>query len=119
MSAAGACVKLGLPFSLHTDSPAGPIGSLSLVQTAVTRVCETDGSVIGDDQAIALDEALMAVTIRAARQIGLEDAIGSLEAGKQADLTILESDPYKTEPAQIGAIKISETWVAGLKKFGS
>lgn len=119
LSAAGACVKLGLPFSLHTDSPAGPIGSLSLVQTAVTRVCETDGSVIGDDQAIALDEALMAVTIRAARQIGLEDAIGSLEAGKQADLTILESDPYKTEPAQIGAIKISETWVAGLKKFGS
>jgi predicted amidohydrolase YtcJ len=118
MSPAGACVKLGIPFTLHTDSPAGPIGSLPLVQTAVTRVCEIDGSVIGADQAIALEEALMGVTIRAAGQIGLDDVIGSLEPGKQADLTILESDPHKTDPAKIGTIKVSETWIAGERKFG-
>jgi predicted amidohydrolase YtcJ len=113
----GACVKLGIPFSLHTDSPAGPIGPLRLVQTAVTRRCEIDGSVIGPDQAITLEQALMAVTINAARQIGMEDLIGTLETGKEADLTILESDPFKTDPEQITAIKISETWVAGEKKF--
>lgn len=114
----GACVKLGIPFSLHTDAPAGPIGPLRLVQTAITRRCEIDGSVIGADQAITVEQALMAVTMNAARQIGMEDAIGTLEPGKEADLTILESDPFKTDPEQIAAIKISETWVAGERKFG-
>lgn len=118
MIPAGACVQLGIPFSLHTDSPAGPIGPLPLVQTAVTRRCEIDGSAIGTDQAITLDRALKAVTIDAARQIGLEDRIGSLDVGKEADLTILESDPFKTDPEKIAAIKVSETWVSGEKKFG-
>lgn len=113
----GACVKLGIPFSLHTDSPAGPIGPLLLIQSAVTRRCEIDGSMIGADQAITLERALKAVTIDAARQIGMDDQIGSLDVGKAADLTILESDPFKTDPETIAAIKISETWVGGEKKF--
>ena len=37
---------------------------------------------------------------------------------KGADLTILESDPYKTDPEKIMSIKVSETWVAGEKKYG-
>ena len=118
MIPAGACTKAGIAFSLHTDAPAAPIGPLRLVQTAVTRRCEIDNSVIGPDQAITLDQALKAITINAARQIGMEDMIGTLEKGKEADLTILESDPYKTDPQNIMAIKVSETWVEGEKKFG-
>jgi predicted amidohydrolase YtcJ len=41
-----------------------------------------------------------------------------LEAGREADLTILESDPHTTDPEQLMAIKVSETWVAGDRKFG-
>ena len=115
---AGACVKAGISFALHTDAPTAPTGPLRLAQIAVTRRCMIDNSVIGADQAITVDEALKAITIHAARQIGLEDTIGTLETGKEADLTILESDPYKTDPERIMAIKISETWVAGEKKFG-
>jgi predicted amidohydrolase YtcJ len=74
--------------------------------------------VIGPEQAITVDEAMKAITVHAARQIGLEDAIGTLEPGKDADLTILEADPYQTHPDQISAIKVSETWVAGQKAFG-
>ena len=118
MVPAGACAKAGIPFTLHTDAPASPIGPLRLVQTAMTRRCEIDNSVIGPDQAVTLDAALEAITINAARQIGLEDTIGTLEQGKAADLTILESDPYKTDPEKIMAIKVSETWVEGEKKFG-
>ena len=116
---AGACVKAGLPFTLHTDSPCSPPGSLALVGTAVTRRCDIDGSTIGPDQAITLDEALRAVTINAARQIGMGDRIGSLEKGKEADLVLLEADPYKTKPEKLGDIKISETWVAGERKYSS
>jgi predicted amidohydrolase YtcJ len=118
MVPAGACAKAGIPFTLHTDAPASPIGPLRLVQTAMTRRCEIDNSVIGPDQAVTLHAALEAITINAARQIGLEDMIGTLEQGKAADLTILESDPYKTDPETIMAIKVSETWVEGEKKFG-
>ncbi len=113
----GACVKAGIRFSLHTDAPVSPAGPLRLVQIAVTRRCEIDNSVIGAGQAISVDEALRAITIHAARQIGLENTIGTLEPGKQADLTILEGDPFKGDPDKISAIKVSETWVAGEKTF--
>ena len=36
-----------------------------------------------------------------------------------ADLTILESDPYKMSPDAIAAIKVSETWVAGERAFAA
>ncbi len=116
---AGACVKAGLSFTLHTNSPCSPPGPLALVSTALTRRCDIDGSTIGSDQAITLDEALRAVTIDAARQLGMGDRIGSLEKGKEADLVILEADPYKTKPEKLGEIKVSETWVAGERKHSS
>ncbi len=120
MAPAGAAARAGVPFTLHSDSPAAglPINPLRHVQTAVTRRCAIDNSVIGPDLAITIDQALRAITVNAARQIGLEDVIGTLTVGKDADLTILESDPIRTEPERIMAIKVSETWVAGEKTFG-
>ena len=119
MEPMAASLKAGIVFSLHTDAPVSPSGPLRLVQIAVTRRCAIDHSLIGPDQAISIDEALKAITIHAARHIGLEDTIGTLEPGKEADLTILESDPYKTDPEKIMSIKVSETWVAGEKKYSS
>ncbi|MGA9083104.1 MAG: amidohydrolase, partial [Pseudolabrys sp.] len=37
MDPAADCVRLGLPFTLHTDAPCSNIGTLQLIQTAVTR----------------------------------------------------------------------------------
>jgi predicted amidohydrolase YtcJ len=119
MDPAGACVKAGLPFTLHTDGPCSPPGPLALISTAVTRRCIIDNSVVGPDQAISLDDAIRAVTIDAARQIGQGDRLGSLERGKEADFTILESDPYKVSPDAIADIKVSETWVGGERKFSA
>ena len=115
---AGWCVKTGVPFSLHTDSPCSPLGSLALVESAVTRRCIVDNSILGKDQAVTVDQALKAVTIDAAKQCGMGDRIGSLEKGKEADFVILEDNPYKVDPDTISKIKISETWVGGQKKFG-
>ena len=116
----GAAAKAGIGFSLHSDNPAAgmPMNPLRLVQIAVTRRCAIDNSVIGPELRVTVDQALRAVTQHAARHLGLGDAIGTLEKGKEADLAILESDPYTTDPEKIMAIKISETWVAGEKKFG-
>jgi imidazolonepropionase-like amidohydrolase len=38
-------------------------------------------------------EALKLVTLNAAKQLGVEDRVGSLAAGKDADLAILDADP--------------------------
>ena len=117
--AAGDFVRAGMPFTLHTDAPCSNIGGLQLIQTAVTRKCSVDGSVIGPEQAISLDDALKAVTIHAAGQIGQANRIGTLERGKEADLTILESNPYSVDPNAIMDIKVSQTWVSGVAKFGA
>lgn len=117
MDPAGACAKAGVRFTLHTDSPCSPLGSLRLVQTAATRHCDFDDTVVGPDQAVTVERALQAVTIDAARQLGLADRLGSVEAGKEADFTILEDNPLTVDPMKIAAIKVSETWVAGDRKF--
>lgn len=120
MSPAGAAAQAGLEFSLHSDAPAAglPMNPLRHVQTAVTRRCVIDGSVLGPELRITVDAAMKAITKTAARHIGLEDSLGTLERGKEADLTILESDPYTSDPEKIADIKVSQTWVAGEKKFG-
>ena len=51
--------------------------------------------------------------------MGQVDRLGSLEKGKEADFTILESDPYKVTPVAIADIKVSETWVAAERKFAA
>ena len=119
MDPAGACAKIGLPFTLHTDGPCSPPGPLALISTAVTRRCIIDDSIVGRDQAVSLDDAIRAVTIDAARQLGQGDRLGSIEKGKEADFTILESDPYEVSPDAIDRIKVSETWVAGERKFSA
>jgi predicted amidohydrolase YtcJ len=89
MDPAGAYVKAGLPFTMHTDAPCSPPGPLALISTAITHRCIIDNSVVGPDQAVSLDDAIRAVTIDAARQLGQSDRLGSLEKGKEADFTIL------------------------------
>ena len=44
---------------------------------------------------MTFDEALAAVTIDAARVLGIESRVGSLEAGKDADLALFDGDPFE------------------------
>jgi len=61
---------------------------------------------------------MRAITMHPARHIGMGESLGTLEKGKEADLTILESDPYTTPSNKLMDIKVSQTWVAGQKMFG-
>ena len=42
-------------------------------------------------------EALKAITINPARQIGIADRVGSLEVGKDADIVITDGDPLVSD----------------------
>ncbi len=43
----------------------------------------------------AFDEALAAITIDAARILGVDQRVGSLETGKDADLALFDGDPFE------------------------
>ncbi len=50
--------------------------------------------------ALPAREALELATIEGARALGLDDAIGSIEVGKQADLIVVNADGLHGEPAR-------------------
>ena len=68
---------------------------------------------------VSVEAAIRAVTRNAAWACHSETEIGSLEAGKFADLVILDSDPRKVEPREIADIRISETWMDGKQVYAS
>lgn len=107
-------VTNNLPFSYNSDAFTTPIRPLQYVQTAVTRVMkDSDREVLGPTHCISLEQALKAITIYPAMQLGIEDRVGTLEKGKYADLVILEKDPLKTDPHELSEIPVIETWMNG------
>lgn len=57
------------------------------------------------------DEALALITINPARQLGVENRIGSIEVGKDADLVL-----FRNHPLSIYAVP-QITWVDGIARF--
>lgn len=57
------------------------------------------------------DEALAMITINPARQLGIDDKVGSIEVGKQADLVIFEGHPLSSYAVP------QMTFVDGVKYF--
>ena len=48
-----------------------------------------------------------------------EDRRGSIEIGKDADLTVLDEDIFEADPHEICKIKISKTIVAGREVYNA
>jgi imidazolonepropionase-like amidohydrolase len=53
---------------------------------------------------LGFEPALAALTIDAARLLGISDRLGSLEAGKDADLALYDGDPFEYTSHAIGVI---------------
>ncbi|MBN9533278.1 MAG: amidohydrolase [Alphaproteobacteria bacterium] len=110
-------LKGGLRVSLHSDYGVTPLEPLRYVEDAVARIMADGGEVLNPDERIPVMAALRAVTIDAAWQCRMDDLTGSLEPGKYADLVLLEEDPTEVDPSAISHIPVSETWLAGAKRY--
>jgi imidazolonepropionase-like amidohydrolase len=44
---------------------------------------------------LPFDAALGSITLQAARILGIDDRVGSLEAGKDGDLVLFDGDPFE------------------------
>ncbi len=108
----GSLERLGVPFALHSDCPMAPLSPLTLAETAITRVT-LNGNENAAAERISRDRALRAITIDAAWIMGREDDIGSIRAGKNADFTVLDDDPYRVKPERLSEIGVWGTVFEG------
>lgn len=82
LAAPGILAKAGIPVAIMTDHPCVPIQHLLLCAAIAVR------------EGMPEEEALKAVTINAARAAGIDDCVGSLEPGKDADIVIYSGYPF-------------------------
>jgi imidazolonepropionase-like amidohydrolase len=99
LATCGILEKAGVPCAIHTDDPV--TDSRLFLRTAGLAV----------RGGMSREKALDALTLAGARMLGLEGRIGSLDAGKDADLVVLSGDPLSVRT------KVLETWVEGRKVF--
>ncbi|NOT07223.1 MAG: imidazolonepropionase [Gemmatimonadales bacterium] len=77
------CIEAGVPVAVATDFNPGSAPSYHL-PVAMTLACTL--------QRMTPAEVLKGATIIAARAIGLEEEVGSLEEGKSADFALIDAD---------------------------
>ena len=81
----GILAAAGCRVSIITDAPVIPIQHLPLCAGMAKKA------------GMAEDDALAAITINPARHLGIEDRVGSLEVGKDADLVLTDGCPFQVE----------------------
>jgi predicted amidohydrolase YtcJ len=106
-------LRVGHRATLHSDNPATPIDPMRVLRSAITRVPRNASTVVGAAERITPAQALRAVTIDAAWQLGLEDRVGSIALGKAADFVVLSSNPLEVEPNALPQIEVLSTWIDG------
>jgi imidazolonepropionase len=87
-------IDAGIPVALATDLNPGTSPTLSLPMVM---------SIACVEMGMTPAESLTAVTINAAHSLGLEDRIGSIERGKQADLVVWDVATVEQLPYWLGA----------------
>lgn len=113
MDSAALAQRYKVPYSIHSDAPITPLAPLFTAWCAVNR-STASGALLGKEHRVSVDEALRAITLGAAYTLKLDDEIGSIEKGKNADLAILEADPYAINPAELKDIPVWGTMLGGV-----
>jgi imidazolonepropionase-like amidohydrolase len=83
--------RAGLPFAFSSRAAGGAAELLPQVAFAVRR-------------GLSAREALEALTMRPARFFGLDERVGSLEEGKDADLVFLSGEPFSLDSRVAGVM---------------
>jgi predicted amidohydrolase YtcJ len=113
LRAAGARLAAGSDWPVSSPNP------LEGMHVAVNRRLPEDGAdvpVFLPEQRLDLATALTAYTAGSARVAHLDDA-GVIEAGRVADLAVLDRDPFDGPPERIADTRVVATYVEGIPVF--
>ena len=106
----GARLAMGSDWFVSSPDP------LAAIRTAVTRVAPSqpaDTPPFLPDQALSLETALTAYTAGSAYVNRLDDVTGTLEVGRLADLTVLDTDLFELPAADLHEARVDLTFVDG------
>jgi predicted amidohydrolase YtcJ len=110
----GLLVRSGVTTSIHSDAPVSAPAPLKEAWTAVTRRdIYNDGKVWAPADAVTSADAMKMITINAAYTLGVEDKVGTIEAGKFADFTVLDADPQTVPAIKIKDVPVFATVLGG------
>lgn len=119
-----ALMKAGVTLAIGTD---GAASNNDLDMVGETRTAAILAKAVAEDaSALSAAEALRAATLGGAKAMGLDDLIGSLEPGKQADIACMDLGQIETQPlhqviSQVvyasGRHQVSDVWIAGKPKL--
>ncbi len=107
----------GVHIAISSDAPVADPRPLEAIQAAVSRRTRRGTQLGPDSLAISREYALRAHTINAARTLGREVDLGSLEVGKRADFAVLDADLFEVATDSIRQIAVTQTWVDGTCRF--
>jgi predicted amidohydrolase YtcJ len=115
--------RQGVALAFGSDWPVSTPDPIAGLHTAVTRTA-APGDVHAPDvrsrtqpllpgERLSLDAALAAYTREAARAARLDDHVGRIAVGLDADLVVLDRDPYAVEAGDLGTLEVRRTYVRG------
>jgi predicted amidohydrolase YtcJ len=113
--------KLGIPLAFGSDFPVESPNPFPGLMAAVSRE-DINGQPPGGwipSEKLSLGQALHAFTRGAAYAGFTEKVMGAIEPGHWADFIIVDRDPTKVGPQDLGKTKVLETWVGGEKVFSA
>jgi 5-methylthioadenosine/S-adenosylhomocysteine deaminase len=84
-------LAMGIAVGLGPDGPAGSNNDFDLMEE-MNLAADLQKVATGDPRSVPAEQALAMATIGGARVLGLEKSIGSLEAGKLADMVTIRLD---------------------------
>ena len=102
----------GIIAAASTDAPVCATSAMLGIQTMVTRR-NAAGQALWPEECVSLEEAVRAYTYNGAYATFEERVKGTIEPGKLADLTVLETDLRAVEPEALGSVRVDFTVVEG------
>jgi hypothetical protein len=100
-----------IPYDGAMMHAAGVVTSFNSDDAELARRMNTEAAKAVKYGGVPEDEALKFVTLNAAKQLRIDDRVGSLEVGKDADFVIWSASPLSTYT------RAEQTWVDGRRYF--
>ena len=115
MYPARSLLKNGATIAGASDWPISTPDPWKAIAQAISR--KGPKGVLNKDEGIDRETMFYAYTRNAARAIGLEQQIGSLAPGKQADLIVLDRDVFQVPQEQLAQTQVLKTYFAGREVY--